>query len=152
MFKALILFIFITQFTFADNIPIAGKWHTATRSLNKGTEIIEKEYLTLYPNSSFELLLLVSLKKGEAYINDLRIEVSGTWESRHDVLVYVIKNVNVPEAKEVYLISQKSLEDLAASFKYRYENDKIHISKILSLQGKELRTVNEKGRETLYKR
>ena len=94
----------------------------------------------------------VSLKKDEAFVKDLRIEITGNWESRDNTLVYVIKTVNVPRAKEVYLISQKSLENLAATFKYRYENDRIHMGKIKYIDGTNFTLINEKLRETKYKR
>jgi len=135
-----------------DFTTISGNWHSISRSLNNGTETIEKEYLSLYPNSNFELVLLVSLKKGEAYVKDLRIEVSGIWEARYDVLVYVIKKINVPIAKEVYGINHKSLENFASSFRARYENDSIHISKIQSFKNNELQMTSEKGETSLYKR
>jgi len=131
---------------------ISGNWHTSTRALNNGTETIEKEYLTLNPNGTFSLVLLVSLKKDEAFVKDLRIEIGGNWESRDNTLVYVIKTVNVPNAKEVYLISQKSLENLAANFKYKYENDRIHINKIQMLDNRNLVILSEQNRETKYVR
>ena len=141
------------QLTAADKVyNISGNWHASSRTLNNGTETIEKEYLTLDPNGTFSLLLLVSLKKDEAFIKDLRIEVGGNWESRYNTLVYVIKTVNVPSAKEVYLISQKSLENLAANFKYRYENDRIHINKIKTLDNRNLLIINEQGSGTKYAR
>jgi len=92
------------------------------------------------------------LKKDEAFVKDLRIEIGGNWESRDNTLVYVIKTVNVPNAKEVYLISQKSLENLAANFKYKYENDRIHINKIQMLDNKNLVILSEQNRETKYVR
>ena len=152
MIKILLTLLLFYQFSFANDTVIAGKWHAASRSLNNGTELIEKEYLHLYPNSNFQLVLLVSVKKGDAYIKDLRIEVSGKWEARHGVLVYVIKKINVPVAKEVYLISQKSLENLATSFKQRYQNNSIHILKIKELNKEKMTTINKRGSETLYKR
>lgn len=152
MIKTLLTFLLLLQFGFARDYAITGNWYASTRSLNNGTETIEKEYLNFYPNSTFELVLLVSVKKGEAFVKDLRIEVSGSWEARYDVLVYVIKKVEVPVAKEVYLIDQRSLENLAATFKYKYENDKIHISKIKYLDRSTLTTINERGREDTYSR
>lgn len=152
MIKTLLTFLLLLQFGFARDYAITGNWYASTRSLNNGTETIEKEYLNFYPNSTFELVLLVSVKKGEAFVKDLRIEVSGSWEAQYDVLVYVIKKVEVPVAKEVYLIDQRSLENLAATFKYKYENDKIHISKIKYLDRSTLTTINERGREDTYSR
>jgi hypothetical protein len=131
---------------------IMGSWQSVTRTLNNGTETIEKEYLTFNANHTFTLVILVSLQKDEAYVKDLRIEVLGTWDSRDNMLVYVIKTVNVPAAKEVYLISQESLENLAANFKYKYENDNIHMSKIKYIDGTNLTVIGEKLRETSYRR
>jgi hypothetical protein len=135
-----------------EHSQISGNWHATSRTLNNGTETIEKEYLTLNPNGTFSLVLLVSLKKDEAFVKDLRIEIGGNWESRDNTLVYVIKTVNVPNAKEVYLISQKSLENLAANFKYKYENDRIHINKIQMFDDKNLVILSEQNGETKYVR
>ena len=55
-------------------------------------------------------------------------------------------------AKEVYGINQKSLENLASNFRARYENNTIFISKIQALNSNELRTLNKKGKTSLYKR
>jgi len=129
-----------------------GNWQSFTRTLNNGTETTEKEYLTLNANHTFALVILVSLKKDEAFVKDLRIEITGNWESRDNMLVYVIKTVNVPAAKEVYLISQRSLENLAANFKYKYENDTIHMGKIKYADGTNLTIIGEKLRETKYQR
>jgi hypothetical protein len=131
---------------------IIGKWQSFIRTLNNGTEITEKEYLSLNANQTFTLVILVNLQKNDSFVKDLRIEITGNWESRDNTLVYVIKTVNVPMAKEVYLISQKSLENLAATFKYRYENDKIHMGKIKYIDDTNFTLINEKLRETKYKR
>jgi hypothetical protein len=152
MIKVFLICLLSLQFSFAENASIIGNWYMSSRSLNKGTEIIEKEYLNLYANHNFELLLLVSVKKGEAYIKDLRIEVSGVWEAKFGVLVYVIKSVNVPVAKEVYMISQKSLENLSASFRYRYVNSKIYINEIRFLDKSKLITFGSKSGENIYSR
>lgn len=153
MIKIIItLLVLVVNLHAVQQNDIMGNWQSFTRTLNNGTETIEKEYLTLNANRTFVLVILVSVKKNEAFVKDLRIEVSGTWDSRDNTLVYVIKTVNVPKAKEVYLISQKSLEDLAATFKYRYENDNIHMGKIKYADGTNLSIINEKGRETKYKR
>ena len=79
-------------------------------------------------------------------------DIMGNWDSRDNTLVYVIKSVNVPAAKEVYLISQQSLKNLAENFKYKYENDTIHMSKIKYADRTNLSVIGEKGRETSYKR
>jgi hypothetical protein len=152
MIKILFTLLLFFQFSFAENASIIGNWYTSSRSFNKGTEIIEKEYLNLYANHNFELLLLVSVQKDEAYIKDLRIEVSGVWEAKFGVLVYVIKSVNVPVGKEVYMISQRSLENLSASFKYRYVNSKIYINEIRFLDKSKLITFGSKSGENIYSR
>ena len=153
MLKIIItLSLFLFEINAVNQNDIMGNWQSFARTLNNGTETIEKEYLTLNANHTFVIVILVSVQKNEAFIKDLRIEVTGTWDSRDNTLVYVIKTVNVPTAKEVYLISQESLEDLAATFKYRYENDNIHMGKIKYTDGMNLSIINEKGRETKYQR
>jgi len=148
----IIILLFVLELHAVNQNDIMGNWRSTARTLNNGTETIEKEYLTLNANRTFSLIILVSVKKDQAYVKDLRIEVSGNWDSRDNTLVYVIKRVNVPAAKEVYLISQRSLENLAANFKDKYENDDIHISKINYTDSTNLTVINEKGRETSYRR
>ncbi len=146
-----LLFLLINLHAVNQN-KITGNWYANTRTLNNGTETIEKEYLSLNTDNTFSLTILVSVQKGEAFIKDLRIEVSGTWDSRDNTLVYVIKKVNVPIAKEVYHISQESLENLAKNFKYKYENDNIHIGKIEYIDSTNFTLIGEKLRETKYQR
>ena len=148
----MIILLFAVELHAVNQNDLMGNWQAFTRTLNNGTETTEKEYLTLNTNQTFALVILVSLKKDEAFVKDLRIEIAGNWESRDNTLVYVIKTVNVPAAKEVYLISQESLENLAANFKYKYENDAIHMGKIKYADGTNLTIINEKLRETKYKR
>ncbi len=148
----IILSLFVFELHAVNQNDIMGNWQSFIRTLNNGTEITEKEYLSLNANQTFTLVILVGLQKNEAFVKDLRIEITGNWESRDNTLVYVIKTVNVPKAKEVYHISQKSLEDLAATFKYRYENDRIHMGKIKYIDGTNFTLINEKLRETKYKR
>jgi len=153
MFKTVaILLLFLINLHAVNQNQIMGNWYADARTLNNGTETIEKEYLSLNTNHTFSLVILVSLQKDEAFIKDLRIEVSGTWDSRGNTLVYVIKMVNVPAAKEVYRISQESLENLAENFKYKYENDNIHIGKIEYIDSTNFTLIGEKLRETKYQR
>ena len=148
----MIILLFVFELHAVNQNDIMGKWYEVSRTLNNGTETIEKEYITFNANRTFSLVLLVSLKKDQAYVKDLRIEVSGNWDSRDNILVYVIKKVNVPVAKEVYLISQRSLENLAENFKFKYENDDIHISKIQYIDKTNMSLIGEKGLERKYKR
>ncbi len=97
------------------------------------------------------LVILVSLKKDLAYVKDLRIEVTGNWETKGNALVYTINSVTVPSAKDVYGISKQSLDNLAEKFKYKWVSDRIHIYKIISLAPKKLSVRSEKGRTTDYK-
>ena len=153
MFKTVITLLLLAINLYAVNQnDIMGKWESISRTLNNGTETIEKEYLTLNANRTFVLVILVSVQKDDAFVKDLRIEVAGTWDSRDSTLVYVIKKINVPVAKEVYRISQQSLENLAANFKYKYENDAIHISRIQYIDRTNMNVIGEKGVETKYKR
>jgi len=148
----MIILLFVLELHAVNQNDIMGNWQALSRTVNNGTETIEKEYLTLNANRTFVLVILVSLKKNDSFVKDLRIEVTGNWDSRDNTLVYVIKSINIPTAKEVYLISQKSLENLAENFKYKYVNDAIHISKIKYMDRTNLTMIGEKGRETVYKR
>ena len=153
MFKILMtLLLLIGPLHAVNPNELIGSWYSSLRTLNNGTETIEKEYLTFSANSTFKLVLLVSLKKDLSFVKDLRIEVIGNWEAKGNALIYIIKSVNVPSAKEVYQISQQSLDNLAANFKFKYENDKIHVNKIISMETKKLSVLSERGRTTNYTR
>ena len=150
--KVIILFLLAVNLHAVSPNDIMGNWQAFNRTLDNGTETIEKEYLSLNANRTFVLVILVSVQKDDAFVKDLRIEVTGTWDSRDNTLVYVIKKINVPTAKEVYRISKQSLDNLAENFKYKYENDAIHISRIKYIDRTNMNVIGEKGLETKYKR
>ncbi|GEM_PF-2511433 len=153
MLKVLLtLLLFMGQAHAVGTNDIVGSWYSSLRTLNNGTETIEKEYVTFHANNTFMLVLLVSLKKDLSYVKDLRIEVSGNWEAKGNALIYTINSVNVPSVKEVYQISKQSLDNLAENFKYKWVSNKIHIYKIISFEPKKLSVRSERGRTTDYKR
>ena len=144
MFKTLLtLLLLMGQAHAVGANDLIGGWYSSLRTLNNGTETIEKESLTFRANNTFMLVLLVSFKKDLAYVKDLRIEVAGNWEAKGNALVYTINSVNVPSAKEVYGISKQSLDNLAEKFKYKWVSDKIHIYKIVTFEPKELSVRNK---------
>ena len=131
---------------------IVGSWYSALRTVNNGTEIIEKESLKFNANHTFMLVILVNLNKNPAYVKDLRIEIAGNWEAKGNALIYTINSVNVPSVKDVYQVSKQSLDNLASSFKSKWVNDKIHIYKIISFEPKKLTVKSGRGVITKYKR
>jgi hypothetical protein len=131
---------------------LAGNWSAYSESTSNGTVTVEKEYLHLNANNTFSIQLFVSVQKEEAFIKDLRIEGSGIWKSRDNTLVIYIQKVEVPFAKEIYLISQESLRTLANNFKHKYENEPLRIIKIKSFTSSQLVTSNETLLETVYTR
>ena len=135
-----------------QNGVLVGKWQSISQSKNKGTLTIEKDYLTLNANNTFSILLLVSIQKGDAFVKDLQIKGSGIWSVHNNTLVYVIKKVDVPFAKEVYLISQQSLLQLANFFKKRLTDKPIRINTIQRMDGKHLTLINEREIVTRYTR
>ncbi|MEA3432977.1 MAG: hypothetical protein U9R13_00180 [Campylobacterota bacterium] len=146
----MMILLFMLELSAMSPNGIVGKWQAVTHSLNNDTATTEKEYLYLNADHSFSIVILVSLQKGDAFIKDLRVEGSGIWKRRDNTLVVVIKEVKVPAAKEVYLISKQSLENLAANFQNRFKNEPIRISIIKSIDKNNLTTVNEKLKETRY--
>ena len=131
---------------------IIGKWQSTTQTLNNGTRTIEKEYLHLNEDRTFSMVILVSLQKEDAFIKDLRIEGSGIWKVWNNTLVAVVNKVKVPNAGEVYLISQKSLENLSETFKRRFKNEPIRVMMIESIDKNNMIIFNEKVQKTHYKR
>jgi len=148
----LIVMLFLVELHAVNLNALHGKWYSIEQTTNQGTLTIEKEYLTLNANRTFSILVLVSVQKGDAFIRDLRIEGSGIWKVWQDKMVIVVKDVQVPKAGEIYLISQASLRNLAANFKSKFVNEPIRISIIQSMDNRHLTTSNEQGKITQYKR
>ncbi len=145
-----LLILSIIQLQAVEANKIIGNWHTVTETRNNGLITIEKEYLNINQNSDFNIVLLVSVQKDEAYIKDLRIEAYGTWDVRDNTLVLVAKSVNVPQVQDIHQISRESLNNLAANFKSKYENNPIHILIIKFLNSNSLTIINEKYQEIIY--
>ncbi len=151
--KIVILMIFlIFELSAVTQNDVVGKWQAVSKTINNGTHNIEKEYLNLNADHTFSIVLLVSVQKGDAFIKDLRIEGSGIWKVWNNTFVAVVNNVNVPNAKEVYLISHESLRNLSETFKNRFKNEPIRIHIIQSIDKNNMITLNEKAKETYYKR
>jgi len=147
-----LMLIMILELSAVDRNEVLGKWKAVSKSSNNGTLTIEKEYLHLNADRSFAIVLLVSLQKGEAFVKDLQIKGSGIWKVHEDTLVAVVNTMEVPFAKEVYLISQESLRNLADNFKRRFQEEPIRILKIKSIDRNSLITVNEASKQTHYSR
>jgi len=131
---------------------LSGNWSAYRETTNNGAVTIEKEYLHLNANNTFSIQLFVSVEKGEAFIKDLRIEGSGIWKTRDNSLAIYIQKVEVPFAKEIYLISQESLRNLANNFKHKYESEPLKLIHIKSFTDTQLVTSNESLIETVYTR
>lgn len=153
MFKILMtLLLLIGPLHAVSAYDIVGSWYSSLRTVNNGTEIIEKESLKFNANHTFMLVILVNLNKNPAYVKDLRIEIAGNWEAKGNALIYTINSVNVPSVKDVYQVSKQSLDNLASSFKSKWVSDKIHIFKIISFEPKKLTVKSGRGVITKYKR
>ncbi len=140
----------VVELSAADKRLVTGTWKSVAKSTNNGTLTIEKEYLFLKANSTFTVVLLVSVQKGEAFVRDLEIKGSGIWKVSNHTLVAVVNKMEVPFAKEIYRISQASLRNLAANFKQRFEKEPIRILTIKSIDQNNLITVNEALKQTHY--
>ncbi|HQR73789.1 MAG TPA: hypothetical protein PLH07_02865 [Sulfurovum sp.] len=135
-----------------EQAQLVGKWQGAILTSNFGTSITEKEYFDLNANRTFSLTILVNLKKGDAFVRDLRIEGSGIWRVKNDTLVLVVNKVEVPFAKEIYLISQESLRNLANTFKHRFESEPIRFNSVKYIDATKLILINEASVQTEYVR
>jgi hypothetical protein len=152
MKKFILFFTLIFCLNAADDAMLLGQWDSFTHGVNNGTKTIEKEYLKFYDNYTFDILFLVTVQKGNAFVKDLRIEGTGIWKTRGNILVVVVKDVEVPVAGEVYGISQASLEEIAATFHNRFKNDPIRILVIKELSQHTLVTENKRKELATYKR
>lgn len=151
--KVLMVFLLImVELNAVSTNELIGKWQSRRETNTNGTLTIEQEHLHLKGNHTFSIVLFVSIRKGDAFIKDLRIEGSGIWKVWENTLVAVVQKIEVPKAGEIYLISQASLRNLAATFKRRYENEPIRINKIMALDQNNLTLINEKEVKTAYKR
>ncbi|PHS31071.1 MAG: hypothetical protein COA92_08735 [Sulfurovum sp.] len=145
----LLSFSHLYALTFND---IMGNWQAVTQTNNSGTLTIEKEYLHLKADYTFSVVLSVSVQKDDAYIKDLRIEASGIWKHRDNILVIVVKQIEMPYAKEVHLISQESLTNLSNYFKDRFHKEPIRINIIKNIDKNSITLVSDKLLETVYTR
>jgi hypothetical protein len=129
-----------------------GNWQTVTTSTSENhTHVSEKEFLHLKDDHTFDITILVNLKKGEHFIKDLEVKANGIWKRYNTTLVVVIQKIEVPFAKEVSrTITQRSLESLAATYQARLKESPIRINTIILLDKKNLTIVNEKGIKTTY--
>ncbi len=148
----MILLLLMVELSAVSTNELVGKWQAMRQVTNNGTLTIEKEYLTLNGNHTFTILAFVSIKKEDAFIKDMRIDASGIWKVWENTVVMVVNKVEVPNAAEIYRISQASLRNFAATFRRKYENEPIGINKIMALDQKNLKWVNEVGVETAYTR
>ena len=148
----IILLLLIAELGAVSSNELVGRWQAMKQVTNNGTLTIEKEYLTLSRNHTFSILAFVSVKKEDAFIKDMRIDVSGIWKVWNNTVVLVVKKVEVPNAAEIYRISQASLRNFADTFKGKYENQPIRINKIMALDQKNLKWINEAEVETAYTR
>ncbi|BAF71579.1 hypothetical protein [Sulfurovum sp. NBC37-1] len=152
MKKLWIIFLFIVEVYAANEAMLIGQWNNVSTGVNNGTRITECEFLRFNADHTFGTVLLVTVKKGNAYMKDLRIEGTGTWKTRGNILVAVVNNIEVPVAGEVYRISQSSLENIAVTFHNRFKNDPIRILVMKQLNRQKLVTENEKKIFATYTR
>ncbi|SFZ98682.1 hypothetical protein MNB_SV-5-345 [hydrothermal vent metagenome] len=127
-----------------------ANWKSTTTSVKDGLRTIEKEFVNLKSNNTFNLVMLVSVQKNQSYIKDLRIEASGIWKVHENILVRVIKEISIPTVQDANQISQESIDNLAANFKFKLQNNPIHINTIKFLNQNSLILINEKHIETTY--
>ncbi|MCF6205697.1 MAG: hypothetical protein L3J47_02215 [Sulfurovum sp.] len=129
-----------------------GNWQTITTSTSENrTHVTEKEFLNLKADHTFDITILVNLKKGEHFIKDLQVKASGIWKRYVTTLVVVIQKIEVPFAKEVSrTITQRSLELLAGTYQARLRGNPIRINTITFLDNNKLTIVDEKGIKTEY--
>ena len=129
-----------------------GIWQAVSTSRSENrTYVTEKETLNLKADHTFEITILVNLKKGEHFIKDLEVKASGIWKRYITTLVVVINKIEVPFAKEVSrTITQQSLEALAGTYQAKLKETPIRIYTITYLDDKKLTVVNEKKVETTY--
>lgn len=148
----ILMLMLVLELCAVDRTAVIGKWQAVSQVTNNGTLTIEKEYLHLNADKTFSIMLLVSVKKGDAFIKDLQIKGSGIWKVSDHTLVVVVNQVDVPFAKEIYRISQASLRTLADNFKRKFQNEPIRIITIKSMDQNTLITVNEALKEIDYTR
>ena len=148
----LIFSLLVMEVYAANEAMLIGQWNSVSSGVNNGTRTTEREFLRFNADHTFGTVLLVTVKKGNAYVKDLRIEGTGTWKTRGNILVAVVNDVEVPVAGEVYNISQNSLEGIAATFHDRFKNDPIRILVMKQLSPQKLVTENEAKMLTTYTR
>jgi len=152
MKRLYIFLLLVFKLQAANEMMLTGQWNSITHSLNNGTKTTEQEFLKFNTDHTFKIILLVTVEKGNAFVKNLRIEGTGIWKTRGNVLVAVVNDMEVPSAGEVYQISQHSLESIASTFHNRFKNDPIQILVIKELSPNLLVTENQNRIITTYKR
>ena len=152
-----ILLIFLLSLTlYAQPVRdmTVGNWHTVTTATSQNhTRVTEKEFLNLKSDHTFEITILVNLKKGEHFVKDLQVKATGIWKRYITTLVVVIERIEVPFAKEVSnTITRASLESLARTYQARLRESPIRIYTITLLTKDQFTIVNEQGVKTEYTR
>ena len=72
----IILLLFVKVYAGSETM-LMGQWNSVSRGINNGTSTTEREYLKFNRDHTFGIVLLVTVKKGNAYVKDLRIEGTG---------------------------------------------------------------------------
>jgi hypothetical protein len=148
----MMILLLMVELSAVSTNELVGKWQALRQVTSNGSVTTEKEYLTLNGNHTFQILGFVSVQKGDSFIKDMRIDASGIWRVWGNTVVMVVKKVEVPNAAEIYRISQASLRNFADTFKRKYENEPILINKIMALDPNRLKWINEKDVKTEYSR
>jgi len=152
MQKYIVLIMLTLGVCIANDAMLIGQWNSMTSTLNRGTRTIEKEYLKFNADYTFDILFLVTVEKGNAYVKNLRIEGRGIWKTRGEILVVVVKEVEVPVVGEVYGISQTSLDTIAVTFHNKFKEDPIRILVMQTLSPTILVTENKRKERVSYTR
>jgi hypothetical protein len=154
MVRYLLFWLLVSQLSAQPPVKdmTVGNWQAVTDTYSENrTHVMEKESLHLKADHTFEITILVNLKKGEHFIKDLEVKASGIWKRYVTTLVVVINKIEVPFAKEVSrTITQQSLQALAGTYQAKLKETPIRIYTITYLDDKKLTVVNEKKVETTY--
>ncbi len=152
MLYRFILFLFISNTVFAVTPKeLYGTWETQRQSQNRSTYSSEHDSITFRP-ATVSLELTVNLKRGSAYIKNLRVHTQGIWKVKGDILVIVWQDLRVVGYEESKGINEASIQKLGTQLRGRYLDDPIRIFQFQSIDRLAFRALDENQNLKEYKR
>jgi len=134
---------------FSGKIP--EEWITERKFVHNGEKHLEKETLD-FRADTFRLILNITISKGTLLVRDLRIEASGLWKMRDDILVIVMQELRFAGVGETRGINRESFRTVIRELRGNYLTDPIRLYRVLKLTDSSFVIHGEENVEKSYSR